>query len=246
MGLTKDQAIVIRRLDYSETSQVIVLFARASGKIRAIAKGIKRSTKTRFAVGIDLLDVGHVVVSTRTPRPVELATVTEWKQAESLGGLRSRLSRLRAAEYAAEVVAGLTEDWDPHPALYDALLGLLRTLCAVEDAVAPLVMFQRSLLEEVGSFPEFHACLSCGRVGNAEGVIHFSSLEGGLLCRDCEAAFAEKMEMAPETLQALVDEPDAATAPGAFQVLNYHISHLMGRAPLTAPLIGSAGRHRRG
>ncbi|MBM4027044.1 MAG: DNA repair protein RecO, partial [Planctomycetes bacterium] len=40
--LTKDQAICLRTVDYSETSQVVTLFARQAGKVRAIAKGSKR------------------------------------------------------------------------------------------------------------------------------------------------------------------------------------------------------------
>ncbi len=61
MALISDRAIVLRRLDYSETSQILALFTREYGQVRVIAKGIKRSTRSRFAVGIDLLEVGQVV-----------------------------------------------------------------------------------------------------------------------------------------------------------------------------------------
>ena len=57
-----DQAIVLGRLDYSETSQVHVLFAREHGKVRAIAKGIKRGTKKRFAAAVP---TGSASASTR-------------------------------------------------------------------------------------------------------------------------------------------------------------------------------------
>jgi recombinational DNA repair protein (RecF pathway) len=40
--LTRDRAVCIRTVDYSETSQILTLFGRLSGKIRAIAKGSKR------------------------------------------------------------------------------------------------------------------------------------------------------------------------------------------------------------
>jgi DNA repair protein RecO len=90
MATISDDAVVLARLDYSETSQVIVLFTRSYGKVRAIAKGIKRHTKTRFAVGIDLLDIGHVVVSAHPDRSAALATVTEWNPAASLSGLREK------------------------------------------------------------------------------------------------------------------------------------------------------------
>ena len=105
MALISDSAVVLTRLDYSETSQVIVLLTRAHGKVRAIAKGIKRGTKKRFAAGIDLLDVGQVVVSSRYERGPGLATVTEWKQTRSLSGLREKLFRIQGAQYVAEITA---------------------------------------------------------------------------------------------------------------------------------------------
>ena len=54
MTAIKDEAIVLRRLDYSETSQVLAFFTRDHGPRRLIAKGVKRSTKKKFATGIDL------------------------------------------------------------------------------------------------------------------------------------------------------------------------------------------------
>jgi DNA repair protein RecO (recombination protein O) len=238
MALSADQAIVLRRLDYSETSQVLVFFGRARGKIRAIAKGIKRSTRSRFAAAIDLLDVGHLVYSTRSARQAELAILTEWTQSEAFIGLRGRLQRLYAAQYAAEVVAGLTEDWDPHPALYDGLLSLLSALSDADAVLDPVVSFQRTLLLEIGSFPELEACVGCGRVVGEVEPLWFSSFEGGLLCRDCEAAHAEKRAVAPGALPALRGDASAgAPVAAAFDLYNYHTAHLMGRNPLLAPWV---------
>ena len=88
MSLISDKAIVLRRLDYSETSQILALFTREHGQVRVIAKGIKRSTRSRFAVGIDLLELGHVVWSAREDRPQNLGILTEWKQVNAFVGLR--------------------------------------------------------------------------------------------------------------------------------------------------------------
>lgn len=243
MSLSRDQAVVLRRLDYSETSQVLVLFARDHGKVRAIAKGIKRGTKTRFAVGIDLLDIGHVVFSSRVERREKLATLTEWKQAHSLFGLRENLPRIQAAQYAAEVTAALTEDWDPHTELFDALVGLLMSLCETSNVLELLVRYQISLLEEIGSLPRFDACVLCAREGD---LTYFSSFDGGLVCRHCEPGQVEKREVTPGTtsiLQAWTAgeereaEVEAASLNGPFTVLNYHLAHLMGREPTLASSI---------
>ncbi len=238
---------MLGRLDYSETSQVLVLFTRDHGKVRAIAKGIKRGTKARFAVGVDLLDIGHVVFSSRGERSDTLATLTEWKPSRSLWGLREKLFRIHAGQYAAEVTAQLTEDGDAHPELFDSLSS---TLAALTDASEPLELvtkYQIALLDSIGSLPRFDACVLCGR---EEGLTHFSSFEGGLICRHCEPGQVEKREVSARTVKALgTSKSDhcsqgSGTLAGVFTVLNYHIAHLMGREPLLGSAIVSRSAQR--
>ncbi len=239
MPLVSDEAVVLKRLDYSETSQVLVLFTRLHGKARAIAKGIKRSTRTRYAAAIDLLDVGTVSLSHRAGRGDALATLTEWKQVRYFAGLRQSLPGMYAAQYAAEVTAGMTEDWDAHPGLYDSLVDLLGQLADVERPLPALVAFISRLLTEAGLAPQFERCVGCSRpIGNhaPEGTLFFSSFEGGPLCRDCEPAHIEKRQLRTEVLRWLrghdAAPPEACTA--ALDLLNYHLSHVMGRRPLLA------------
>lgn len=242
MALISDQGIVLRRLDYSETSQVLVVFTRSHGKVRAIAKGARRSTRTRFAVGVDLLEAGDLVVSVRSARQQELAILTEWKQRRAFATLRDRLARLYAAQYSAEVTAGLTEDWDPHERLYQALLDLLEELCGADETLPPLVTFLTEAFSEVGVIPRFEACVSCHRPISPRRPIHFSSFEGGLLCRDCEGAFVEKRLVPPYALPVLQGHKsdNRKAHHSALELLNYHVSHLMGRAPMLAAKVLSA------
>ena len=257
MALIHDNGVTLRRLDFSETSQVMVFFTREHGKVRAIGKGIKRSTKTRFAVGIDLLEVGEMVLSVRQPRQEALATLTEWQSRQAFAGLRRSLTQLYAGQYAAELTSELTGDWDPHPALYDGLVNLLAVLCEASAVLEPVVGFQRLLLEQVGFLPEFDVCVACRRAPAADGDLNFSALEGGLLCRDCEPGFVEKRVVDRQILgvvrgdggkhgHASVDHGTRsdATAPGrappesvirtAFELFNYHLTHLMGRESVLA------------
>ena len=150
MALLNDDAVVLRRLDYSETSQIVVMLARTHGKIRLIAKGIKRSTKTRFATAIDLLELGHVVWSSRPDRQRSLSPLTEWKQFNAFVGLRSSLSRLYAAQYAAEITSELTADEDPHPKLFDALVEYLKAVTLSDEPLVPLCAYLRVVLIEIG------------------------------------------------------------------------------------------------
>lgn len=248
MPIISDQAIVLSRLDYSETSQVMVLFTREHGKVRAIAKGIKRGTKTRFAAGIDLLDIGNVMLSSRQERSANLATVTEWKQQRSLPGLREKLFRIHAGQYAAEITSVLTEDWDPHVELFDALMILLTQLSEQGEELVSIVVYQRSLLHSIGSHPRFDVCITCGRL---DDLTHFSSFEGGMICKHCEPQQVEKREVSKIIYKAIqtMDVYDAelnennskmnqisdeSILIGVFDILDYHIAHLMGKQPRLA------------
>lgn len=231
MPTIRDEAIVLGRVDYSETSQVLVLLTREHGKVRAIAKGIRRGTKARFAAGVDLLDLGFVVVSSRQERGATLANLTEWKQARSLSGLREKLFRVHAAQYMAEITGHLTEDWDPHEELFDELTSALIDLSDASEPLELTVRYQLALLSAIGGMPRFEACVLCGR---QDDLTHFSSFEGGLVCRHCEAGQVEKRELSPATLVVLRDGRTSGSLAGAFSVLNYHIAHLMGREPALA------------
>ncbi|HQA45519.1 MAG TPA: recombination protein O N-terminal domain-containing protein, partial [Phycisphaerae bacterium] len=97
MPVMKDEAVALRRIDYSETSQVLLFLTRGHGPRRLLAKGIKRGTKQKFATGIDLLEHGRVVFAVRASGESGLGNLTEWRQIDLYTGLRSDLHRLYAA-----------------------------------------------------------------------------------------------------------------------------------------------------
>ena len=241
VALVKDMAIVLRRLDYSETSQVLAVFTRQHGQLRLIAKGVKRSTKTRVATGIDLLEMGQAVFSLRAGKEDNLATLTEWRQENGFAHLRHDLARLYAAQYAAEITSQLTELHDPHTALFDALTQFLDAL-AQGEVIATLVTYLWSLLQEIGLRPDLSRCASCGRPVEDRGPLYFSSREGGTICRDCEPAMVEKRRITPAVARALAggDQGDRSVALSAFDLLDYHFTELMSRPPRTSRLLRQA------
>jgi DNA repair protein RecO (recombination protein O) len=241
----KDEAIVLRRLDYSETSQVLVLFTREHGPRRLIAKGVKRGTRKKFAVGIDLLERGTVVFIAGGSGGQSLGTLTEWRQCDAYLGLRQELTRLYAAQYVAGLTAGMTEEADPHPELYDALARTLSELSASADVLPFVASYQCDLLESTGLWPDLHRCVMCDKPAPAYRAAYFSAHQGGLVCRDCEPALVEKRRIPAAVLTALrerrFDDPAATT--GAFDLLDYTIAHATGKPTrLADALRKAAGR----
>jgi DNA repair protein RecO (recombination protein O) len=242
--LIKDDAIVLRRLDFSETSQVLAIFTRAHGQQRVIAKGIKRSTKQKASVGIDLLELASVVIFQRAGHEDRMGTITEWQQQDTFPHLRRDLTLWHAAQYAAETVAQLTEVNDPHPELFDDLAGFLKTL-GERDGIAALCNFLWSLLIQIGLRPELERCVACGNEWESTAsasrsvVLYFSSREGGVICRDCEPGIVEKFRSDADVMRALVEGQVSArpVAARAFNLLDYHLTQIVGRQlRLSAPL----------
>jgi len=241
MAVHKDQAIVLRRLDYSESSQVLLFFTREHGGQRLIAKGIKRSTRKKYGTAIDLLERGELGYLRKAGSESHLGTLTEWKQMDAHLGLRCELLRLNGAQYMAEVTSLLTEDGDPHPRLFDALAGALRALAGGEPALPQIVAYQQRLLQEVGLWPDFERCVVTNRPAPRGRPAWYSATQGGLVSRVQAETLREKRLLPAKVLDHIRRRdwhPDIAEP--IFQVFNYTISHAAEKPPVTASALLNA------
>jgi len=231
MATLKDQAVCLSRRNYSETSQIITLFGREHGKIRALAKGSRRA-KTKFSGGVDLLTAGEIMF-TAPHSESNLGLLTEFELTDAFSHLRSNLTAQYAALAGAEQLAALTEDLDPHPELYQAFYDFLRQLKLPDKALATLVQFELRLLTEVGLGPMWRQCCLCGGDPTLGRQIYFSSREGGVVCRDCEGSLVEK-HLISRPLQQFFARQELSSAPlpllfQAHDLLTYHIREILGR-----------------
>jgi DNA repair protein RecO (recombination protein O) len=250
--LNKDLAVCIRAVDYSETSQIITFFAKDAGKFTAIAKGSKRP-KSAFDGPIELFAHGRIVYSQL--HKDKLATLTEFHQEMPYSFMTSNLFALHCASLAAELVNSATDDYDPHPELLDAFLKLLNDLDQTQDLLRLLIVFQLTLLKEIGLMPIFDHCPNCktqyaglSAVASAKAErsthdeFYFSSSANGLVCRDCEAAFPDKIKLTTHTAQALADKDalacaDQRTTRQVEEVLIAHFTELLHRPPRMAKYV---------
>jgi DNA repair protein RecO (recombination protein O) len=256
MPLVHDRCICLRKVEYSETSQILALLSRDHGLLRVIAKGAHRTTKhgaSKFGGGIDLLDVGDAVF-THSPDK-ELATLCEWTLRDGHLDLRRNLRAMYLGLYAAELVATLIEEHDAHAELFGRLEQALAELQTprVEEA---FVTFELDLLRETGYLPQLESCDACGvRIGENSRAF-FSPASGGVVCRNCEGATPDRIEVDPRVLriaQGLLQPPHPSPgAPGQRlprlsrhqsdplnRILAGHIEHTLSkRLRLTAYVLG--------
>jgi DNA repair protein RecO (recombination protein O) len=246
--LTKDLAICIRAIDYSETSQIVTFFTKVAGKIDAIAKGSKRP-KSPFDGPIEVLSHGNIVfVDSASDK---LATLTEFQQHPAFTNLHNNLLLMYTCLFAAELLNSLTHEHDPHPGLFDGFLEFLHnanqqhpTGNEQRDILALLILFQLTLLNEIGLQPILSHCVNCktryeNRASSIRHPVYFSSSANGLICRDCEPSFPDKIRLSKDAsacLLSLKQIPDSAekTLKEIEKVLVHHFTELLGRPPKMA------------
>ena len=236
MALVHDRCICLRKVEYSETSQILTLFGRAYGRVQLIAKGAHRRTKagaSKFDGGIDLLDVGDAVFSHAPER--ELSPLTEWHLLDGHLELRRGLRPMHLALYAAELVNLLIEEHDPHAELFDRMQQTLLELGTgrIEES---FLSFELDLLREAGYLPELGGCLQCGSMLTERERAYFSPSRGGVVCRNCEGATPDRMEIDERLLRlvrGVLTLPRADGSPQRLPRLTRHqtdpINHVLAR-----------------
>src|SRR5438128_7377399 len=125
MAAEKATALVLRTTDFSETSRIATLWTREFGKVRVLAKGGRR-LKSNFESALDLLTVCRIVLLRKSTGSLDL--LTEAQVVKRFPQLRADLPALYGGFYVAELLADMTEDHDPHPALFDEALDTLQGL----------------------------------------------------------------------------------------------------------------------
>ncbi|MCX5645255.1 MAG: DNA repair protein RecO [Phycisphaerae bacterium] len=153
---------------------------------------------------------------------------------------------------AAELLDLLTEEYDPHVELFDHFVQFLQDI--EEGKVGPerrdilirLILLQFVLLHEVGLRPRLSTCANCKRAFASDGrEIYFSVSANGLICRDCEMSFPDKIRLSPKAAQCLADikqfaQASEATLDEIEQVLIHHFTHILGRPPKMAEYVQRA------
>ena len=248
MSLEKATAIVLRSIDWSETSSIVTLFTREFGKISGLAKGARRP-KGPFESALDLLALCRIVFLRKSSDALDL--LTEAKLERRFRPAQGDLSSLYAGYYVAELLGELTDEYDPHPELFDAADATLLAL-RTQPAVASLVLrFELTALRVLGHLPSLDACVECGAAVELTGRVPFGQVVGGVLCKDCRAGQKQVVSVSAGVLRAMAQFADAdaeswrriqidpKTRGELRAVLNHYLANLLGHQPRLHRYLGT-------
>ncbi len=227
-GLYRDTGVVLRTYKLRESDRIVVIHTEENGKVRAVAKGVR---KTRSKFGARLEPMSHVRLLLYRGR--ELDIVSQADSVESLAPMLSSLDRASQGLAALEAVDQLSLEREPDPQLYRMTVGVLRTI-AERPSPVNVPAFYWKLLANEGVRPRLDSCIRCDRCEPDVQLVAFDLNEGGVLCRDHrsgQALSAGALAMMRDILdgrlvRALAEEESPVThevSVLATHALEYHI-----------------------
>lgn len=241
MSAEKTEAVVIRTVDFSETSSIVTFFTRDFGKLSTLAKGARRK-KSPFESALDLLARCRIVFLHKSNDSLDL--LTEAKLANRLRASEVELPRLYACFYIAELLLNLTDELDPHPDLFDVTIESLRQIEDPAVNYEPVILrYELTTLRETGHLPSLDKCVGCGRGIQPQTRVSFGLLAGGVLCSQCRAGHRRLLSIRTGILEVLKEFSDPKSSTSRSHqayfdaqkeirpVMNSYIAELLGKKP---------------
>ncbi len=173
------EAIVLRHLDWGEADRLIWLFTREYGKLRAVAKGVRKARSRK---------AGHLEPLTRVnlmlARGKEIPLITQAETLDAYLPLREDLIRMTCGLYMVELLDRFSYEEGANLPIFTLLADSLWRLNQGLDQDLVARYYEIRLLDHLGFRPQLFTCAQCGEEIKPENQ-YFSALQGGVLCPKC-------------------------------------------------------------
>jgi DNA repair protein RecO (recombination protein O) len=183
VSLYRDEGVVLRVQKLGEADRIVTVLTRRHGRVRAVAKGVRR-TRSKFGATVE--PFSHVDLQLYAGRNLDIVV-----QAESLTAYGETLardySRYTAGTAVLETAERLTaEEREPSLRLFLLVLGALRTLSPKHGVDRdPSLVLDAFLLRAMSVSGYAPALLDCARCGDPGPHRAFSVPAGGSVCPAC-------------------------------------------------------------
>ena len=177
----KTRGVVLKQTPLGEADRILTIYTPDLGKLRAVARGVRRTT-SRLAGHLEPLCHASISVS----RGRSLDAISEAETIRSFRSVREDLERLSEGVYLAELTDSFSVEEQPSPDIYRLLLDALGSLEKSEEARRTARYFEAQILSRSGFGPELHQCVECRTRLEPGDYVH-NSAKGGVLCDDCKA-----------------------------------------------------------
>ncbi len=237
------EAVVLRHSNWGEADRLLWLFTLEMGKIRALAKGVRKPHSRK---------AGHLEPFTRAllllAHAREIPLVTQADTIEAYLPLREDLLRTTYASYVIELLDKFTYEEGENRPLYHLLVDTLARLSQSDNPDLALRYYEVRLLDLVGFRPQLFNCVECG-----EEILprdqYFSAQQGGVLCPKCGAGSTGSRPISMQALKYLrhfqrsnfTEASRAQLIPGVNReieiIVQHYLTYLLERGLNTPPFL---------
>jgi DNA repair protein RecO (recombination protein O) len=195
----KTEAIVLRQYDFGEADKVITLYTKEFGKLKAVAKGVRR-TKSRFGSSMELFSHNNIMLYMQRKR--DLYVVTGSNIIRTHRELREDFDLFITGSYIAELVDKLTEPEEPNRRLFSLIL---ETFCQIpkQDRDVIIAIFVTKFLINAGYKLNLEKCVLCENPIPLTQQKKLSIQQGGVLCPKCQSKDVQAIDVSLLALKYL-------------------------------------------
>ena len=208
--LYRIDAVILKRTDMGEADRLLTIHSREHGKIRAVAKGVRKISSRKS---------GHVELFMRSrlllARGRELDIITQAEVMDPFLPLRDDLWRVTHACYAAELLDSFTPEGEENEPLYNLLVSVMGWICQDDDMDRLMRFYELRLLDYSGLRPELFNCVRC-RIDLEPERNYFSVVDGGVICPRCAQGRSglQRLELGPFKVLRFFQTRDYETCRG--------------------------------
>jgi DNA repair protein RecO (recombination protein O) len=229
------EAVVLHHSDWGEADRLLTLFTRELGRVRAVAKGVRKARSRK---------AGHLEPFTRSSlqlaRGRDLFIITQAEAIETYSKLKDDLVSLGYASYIVELLTRFTYEEGENRTLYRLLVNSLNRLNRGDDPVIVIHYYEIRLLDLVGFRPQLLTCAQCEKEIQPEDQF-FSAIQGGVLCPQCGTHSPERRPIRMQALKylrhfqrssyqdVLRAHFDPATNAELDLLMQYYLTHILER-----------------
>ena len=191
------EGLTLRKASIGEADLVVTVFTAEYGKVRAVAKGARRST-SKLVGHVEPLTLSRMSIA----RGRELDIISQAEVTDGFGRLKDDLTSVARGLYVAELLDGFGPEGSPSLGLFRLAINVLRALPDASDPEAALRYFEFHLLRLTGMLPELYQCVECRREV-APNAHRFSVNLGGVLCPGCSPLEAQVRPLSLRAMKVL-------------------------------------------
>jgi DNA repair protein RecO (recombination protein O) len=197
------EAIVLKGVDFSETSRIVTLLTPTRGRMACMAKGVKRP-KSRMSGSLDTFNRVEIVYTWKDTRAVQ--TLIESGTVEAYTGIKGDLDKSAYGSFLLELALIIVHDNEPSDEFYARLVAALNQLDVWSGEVAVFGAWAAlRLLTAAGFAPVLSECSDCGESVSSNPGFRFTS---GVVCAGCSADRRVTLGEV-KTLRALAEQTES-------------------------------------